>query len=64
MVTFCNIAPFVFAALENLDITQILSAQDGEAVYPLPKIKSLAVHPKFNLAALLFAVKCGIPCKP
>ncbi|XP_039134910.1 uncharacterized protein LOC120272211 isoform X2 [Dioscorea cayenensis subsp. rotundata] len=46
---------FEHAALENIDITQILSAQDGEAVYPLPKIKSLAVHPKFNLAVLLFA---------
>ncbi|KAJ0968158.1 hypothetical protein J5N97_025075 [Dioscorea zingiberensis] len=46
---------FEHAALENIDITQILSAQDGEAVYPLPRVKSFAIHPKFNLAALLFA---------
>ncbi|RWW07072.1 hypothetical protein GW17_00029553 [Ensete ventricosum] len=45
-----------FVAIENIDITQILSLQDGEAVYPLPRIRSLAVHPKLNLAALLFAV--------
>ncbi|KAK9096714.1 hypothetical protein Sjap_022211 [Stephania japonica] len=29
--------------------------QGGEAVYPLPRIKALAVHPKLNLTALLFA---------
>lgn len=46
-----------FVAIENIDITQILSLQDGEAVYPLPRIRSLAVHPKLNLAALLFSVK-------
>lgn len=46
---------FEHAAIESIDITRILSRQDGEAVYPLPRIKSLAVHPKLNLAALLFA---------
>ncbi|XP_008788705.2 uncharacterized protein LOC103706397 [Phoenix dactylifera] len=46
---------FEHAAIETIDITRILSLQDGEAVYPLPRIKSLSVHPKLNLAALLFA---------
>ncbi|GFY93825.1 transducin/WD40 repeat-like superfamily protein [Actinidia rufa] len=31
------------------------SQQGGEAVYPLPRIKSVEVHSKLNLAALLFA---------
>ncbi|XP_058088976.1 uncharacterized protein LOC131235688 isoform X2 [Magnolia sinica] len=43
------------AAIESIDVTRILTLQDGEAVYPLPRIKSLVVHPKLNLAALLFA---------
>lgn len=46
---------FEHAAIETIDITRILTLQDGEAVYPLPRIKSLAAHPKLNLAALLFA---------
>ncbi|WOL05680.1 hypothetical protein Cni_G14409 [Canna indica] len=50
---------FEHAAIENIDVTQILSLQDGEAVYPLPRIRSLAVHPKLNLAALLFADMTG-----
>ncbi|XP_064984198.1 uncharacterized protein LOC135624480 [Musa acuminata AAA Group] len=50
---------FEHAAIENIDITQILSLQDGEAVYPLPRIRSLAVHPKLNLAALLFSDMAG-----
>lgn len=51
-----------FAAIENIDITKILSHQEGEAVYPVPRIRSLVVHPKLNLAALLFAVKHGKIC--
>jgi len=47
------------AAIETMDITKILTLQGGEAVYPLPRIKNLAVHPKFNLAAVIFAVR---PC--
>ncbi|KAG9450862.1 hypothetical protein H6P81_010827 [Aristolochia fimbriata] len=43
------------AAIESLDITDILSAQGGEAVYPLPKIKGFVAHPKLNLAAFIFA---------
>lgn len=43
--------------IESIDIPRILSQQGGDAVYPLPKIKALEVHPKLNLAALLFAVK-------
>ncbi|XP_042389919.1 uncharacterized protein LOC121981456 [Zingiber officinale] len=46
---------FEHAAIENIDITKILSLQEGEAVYPVPRIRSLAVHPKLNLVALLFA---------
>jgi hypothetical protein len=45
------------AAMESIDIPKILSQQGGEAVYPLPRIKTLEVHPKLNLAALIFAVK-------
>lgn len=33
-----------------------MSQQGGEAVYPLPRIKALEVHPKLSLATLLFAV--------
>jgi WD40 repeat protein len=48
---------FEHAAIETMDITKILTLQGGEAVYPLPRIKNLAVHPKFNLAAVIFAVR-------
>lgn len=43
------------AAIETIDIPRILSQQGGETVYPLPRIKALEFHPKFNLAALVFA---------
>ncbi|KAL3813601.1 hypothetical protein ACJIZ3_014869 [Penstemon smallii] len=43
------------AAIESIDIPRILSQQGGEAVYPLPRIRALEVHPKLNLAAVLFA---------
>ncbi|MED6221335.1 hypothetical protein PIB30_053492 [Stylosanthes scabra] len=52
------------AAIESLDIPRILSQQGGEAVYPLPRIKTLEFHPKSNLAALVFAnVPSGDPSK-
>lgn len=47
------------AAIESIDIPRILSQQGGEAVYPLPHIKALEVHPKLNQAALLFASMGG-----
>ncbi|XP_048335751.2 uncharacterized protein LOC107410579 isoform X1 [Ziziphus jujuba] len=47
------------AAIESIDIPRILSQQGGETVYPLPRIKALEVHPKLNLAALLFANMTG-----
>ncbi|KAL1824675.1 hypothetical protein ACET3Z_011453 [Daucus carota] len=47
------------AAIESLDIPRILSQQGGEAVYPLPRIKAFEVHPKLNLATLLFANLAG-----
>ncbi|KAA3461298.1 COMPASS component SWD1 [Gossypium australe] len=47
------------ASIESLDIPRILSQQGGEAVYPLPRIRALEVHPKLNLAALLFANMSG-----
>ncbi|KAF0912954.1 hypothetical protein E2562_019765 [Oryza meyeriana var. granulata] len=50
---------FEHAAIETMDITKILTLQGGEAVYPLPRIKNLAVHPKFNLAAVIFADMSG-----
>ncbi|KAH6825477.1 Transducin/WD40 repeat-like superfamily protein [Perilla frutescens var. hirtella] len=43
------------AAIESIDIPRVLSQQGGEAVYPLPRIRALEVHPKLNLATLLFA---------
>lgn len=60
VVTNANSQPmqatfFEKAAIEPMDIPQILSLQDGESVYPLPRIKNLVVHPKLNLAALIFA---------
>lgn len=50
---------FEHAAIESIDVTRILSSQDGEAVYPLPRIRSLVVHSKLNLAVLLFADMTG-----
>ncbi|GLT76209.1 hypothetical protein SLA2020_478820 [Shorea laevis] len=50
---------FESASIESLDIPRILSQQGGEAVYPLPRIRALEVHPKLNLAALLFANVAG-----
>ncbi|XP_030498317.2 uncharacterized protein LOC115713962 isoform X2 [Cannabis sativa] len=50
---------FEAAAIESIDIPCILSQQGGEAVYPLPRIKSIEVHPKLNLAALLFVNMTG-----
>lgn len=47
------------AAIEAIDIPRILSQQGGETVYPLPRIRALEVHPKLNLAALLFANMSG-----
>ncbi|KAF3793922.1 hypothetical protein EJ110_NYTH08865 [Nymphaea thermarum] len=46
---------FERAGIEPIDITGILSQRGGEAVYPLPRIKSIIVHPKLNLATILFA---------
>lgn len=48
---------FHSAAIESIDIPRILSQQGGEAVYPLPRIRTIEVHSKLNLAVLLFAVK-------
>lgn len=47
------------AAIEQIDIPRILSQQGGETVYPLPRIRSLEVHTKLNLAALMFANMTG-----
>lgn len=47
------------AAIDSMDIPSIMSQQGGEAVYPLPQIKALEVHPKLNLAALLFVSMTG-----
>ncbi|KZV23097.1 hypothetical protein F511_06621 [Dorcoceras hygrometricum] len=47
------------AAIESIDIPRILSQQGGEAVYPLPRVRALEVHPKLNLAALLFSSMAG-----
>ncbi|CAN1343668.1 hypothetical protein LINPERPRIM_LOCUS39866 [Linum perenne] len=50
---------FEAAGIESIDIPRILSQQGGETVYPLPRIRALEVHPKLNLAALLFANMAG-----
>ncbi|XP_038721894.1 uncharacterized protein LOC120014048 [Tripterygium wilfordii] len=50
---------FEAASIESIDIPRILSQQGGETVYPLPQIRNLEVHPKLNLAALLFASSAG-----
>lgn len=55
-----NFSLLCYAAIESIDIPRILSQQGGEAVYPLPRIKSLEVHPKLNQAALLFAVSIAL----
>ncbi|GAB4847006.1 hypothetical protein Ancab_026018 [Ancistrocladus abbreviatus] len=47
------------AGIESIDIPQILSQQGGEVTYPLPHVKALEVHPKLNMAALLFANMTG-----
>ncbi|KAL8231340.1 hypothetical protein R6Q57_001118 [Mikania cordata] len=47
------------AAIEQIDIPRILSQQGGETVYPLPRIRSIEVHPRINLAALMFANMTG-----
>lgn len=47
------------AAIEQIDIPRILSQQGGETVYPLPRIRSLEVHPKLNLSAVMFANMTG-----
>lgn len=46
---------FESAAIESLDIPRVLSQKGGEAVYPLPRIKSIEVHQRLNLAGLIFA---------
>ncbi|KAG0492776.1 hypothetical protein HPP92_006174 [Vanilla planifolia] len=50
---------FEHAAIESIDVTSILSHKGGEAVYPLPRVKNLVVHPKMNLAALIFVHVTG-----
>lgn len=62
MIFFFGGLSIDLTAIESIDITSILSLQDGEAVYTLPKIQSFVAHPKLNLAALIFAVKCFIKC--
>lgn len=44
---------FESAGLEAFDVANILTQQGGEAVYPLPRIKELLVHPKLNIATCL-----------
>lgn len=55
----CTHSPFSLSciAIESLDIPKILSQQGGEVTYPLPRVRSLEVHAKLNMATLLFAVE-------
>lgn len=57
----CTDFLFCFTAIESIDIPRILSQQGGEAVYPLPRVRALEVHPRLNLAVLLFAVESTLP---
>lgn len=43
------------AEIEALDVPRVLSQQGGEVAYPLPRVRALEVHPKLNMAALVFA---------
>jgi len=54
--------PFLFGyiEIEALDIPRILSQQGGEVAYPLPRVRALEIHPKLNIAALIFAVSVFI----
>ncbi|GLJ44307.1 hypothetical protein SUGI_0927300 [Cryptomeria japonica] len=45
---------FEAAGIESMDMGKILSQQGGETVYPLPRIKDFLLHPKLNLATVLF----------
>lgn len=45
------------AGVDPMDIATILTQGGGGPVYPLPKIIDLLVHPKLNLASLLFEVR-------
>ncbi|KAJ7550942.1 hypothetical protein O6H91_07G125900 [Diphasiastrum complanatum] len=46
---------FELAGVETMDVANILTQSGGEAIYPLPRIVDLLVHPKLNLATVLFA---------
>lgn len=46
------------AGVDSLDIPTILS-QGGGSVYPVPRMIDVVVHPKMNLASLIFAVSQG-----
>ncbi|KAJ8453150.1 hypothetical protein Cgig2_008034 [Carnegiea gigantea] len=46
---------FTRLEIEAVDIPRILSQQGGEVAYPLPRVRALEIHPKLNLAALVFA---------
>lgn len=37
-----------------LDVADILTQQGGVAVYPVPKVVQILVHPRFNTATALF----------
>ncbi len=46
----------IVAGVEALDVPSILTQGGGGVVYPVPRIVDLLVHPKLNLATVLFAV--------
>jgi hypothetical protein len=47
---------FEAAGVEALDVPSILTQGGGGVVYPVPRIVDLLLHPKLNLATVLFAV--------
>ncbi len=46
----------IVAGVEALDVPSILTQGGGGVVYPVPRIVDLLLHPKLNLATVLFAV--------
>jgi hypothetical protein len=46
---------FEAAGVEALDVPSILTQGGGGVIYPVPRIVDLLLHPKLNLATVLFA---------
>ncbi|XP_024518338.1 uncharacterized protein LOC9639327 [Selaginella moellendorffii] len=45
---------FESAGVESLDVAKVLAQCSGDTIYPVPKITDFLLHPKLNLATILF----------